>query len=104
MPAGTAGSLGCWPLAERAISVVIPTFERPESCARAVASALAQDPAPLEVLVCDDASSAGAVAQLEALAASAPRVRLLRAPQNSGSPAAGRRRGIEAAAGDWIAL
>ena len=91
-------------MAERAISVVIPTFERPESCARAVASALAQDAAPLEVLVCDDASGAAAVERLEALAASDPRIRLLPAAQNSGSPAAGRRRGIEAAAGEWIAL
>ena len=39
------------------VSAVISTFQRPDACERAVLSALGQDPAPIEVLVCDDGSA-----------------------------------------------
>src|SRR5436853_607913 len=65
-------------------------------------SALAQEPAPLEVLVCDDGSSPPTLERLRALEAADPRVRVLGAAHNTGSPGAGRNRGIRAARGAWL--
>src|SRR4051812_33918421 len=86
------------------VSAVITTYERPDDCERAVASALAQEPAPIEVLVCDDGSSVASAARLEALAAREPLVRYLRIEPNRGTPAAPRNLGIREARGDWIAF
>jgi glycosyltransferase involved in cell wall biosynthesis len=86
------------------ISVVIPTYERREECKRAVASALEQQPSPLEVLVCDDGSTDGTEAELNAWAREEPRLRYLRLRSNQGSPAPARDLGIQSARGEWIAL
>ena len=86
------------------VTVVIPTHERSEDCRRAVASVLAQDPSPLEVLVCDDGSGPAAEAALRSLATEDSRVRYLRAEPSAGTPAAARNLGIDRARGDWVAF
>ena len=81
------------------ITVVIPAFNREAFVGRAVASALAQRPVPpVEVLVVDDCSSDATAAAAEAAGA-----RVLRLGRNRGRGGA-RNAGVDAAAGDWIAL
>lgn len=46
--------LAVHPAAEPKISILLPTFERPELFEETLKSALAQDYAPLEILVCDN--------------------------------------------------
>jgi glycosyltransferase involved in cell wall biosynthesis len=84
------------------VSVVVPTFDRPALCARAVRSALAQDWATLEVIVVGDGCPRFD-ALLEALGDD-PRVRGINLPANHGpGGAVPRNVGIDAAAGEWIA-
>ena len=81
------------------VSVVIPAFNRPEMVARAVRSALEQQPRrPAEVIVVDDASSDDTAA-----AASAAGARVIRHEVNQGEGAA-RNTAIRAARHDWVAL
>jgi glycosyltransferase involved in cell wall biosynthesis len=86
------------------ISVVIPTYQRREACARAVASALEQEMSPLEVIVCDDGSSDRTEEDLRAWAEAEPRLRYLRLPANTGLLSRVRNLGIESARGDWVAF
>jgi glycosyltransferase involved in cell wall biosynthesis len=84
-----------------AVSVVIPTRDRPRQLARAVQSALAQSAADLEILVVDDASTTPAA---EGLAAFGDvRLRVLRHAQRRGASAA-RNTGIAHARGAFVAL
>lgn len=76
-------------------TVVIPTFDRPASLARAVASALAQTLTPLEVVVVDDGSAPAAAVPDD------PRVQLVRLAGNQGGAVA-RNAGIAAARGKYI--
>ncbi len=84
------------------VSVVIPTYNRCEDCQRAVRSVLEQEPAPLEVIVCDDGSTDGTRAEFERWQAEEPRLRYLRLPRNRGTPAPARNLGIASAQGEWI--
>lgn len=77
------------------LSVIVPTFGRPEAVARAVNSALAQD-ADLDVVVVDDASPMPICFAHE-------RVRVVRLDSNVGAAGA-RNAGVAAATGEWIAL
>ncbi len=81
------------------ISVVIPSFNRRHTLARALDSVFAQTSPADEVIVVDDGSSDGSA---ELVRSNYPQAILIRQP-NQGVSAA-RNRGIEAAAGDWIAL
>ena len=90
-------------MAEPRISVVIPTFQRPSTCAAAVASALAQTLAPLEVLVCDDGSSGETRERFSEWERDDERVRYLALP-HAGRPAPARNAGLRAARGDWVAF
>lgn len=67
-------------------------------------SALEQVPAPLEVLVCDDASTDGTQAELERWQESEPRLRYLRLSRNRGIPAPARNLGLASARADWVAF
>ena len=82
------------------ISAVIPTRDRRTLVRAAVESALAQDPAPLEVVVVDDGSHDGTA---DALAeAFGDAVRVVRARGNGA--AAARNLGAREARGDWVAF
>ncbi|MEA2291748.1 MAG: hypothetical protein QOF17_768, partial [Solirubrobacteraceae bacterium] len=81
-------------------SVIVPTHERPETCALAVDSALRQSRPPLEVVVCCDGCSPEAVRALRALAGP---VRVLDLPKAPGYGYANRNVALEAAEGDVIA-
>jgi glycosyltransferase involved in cell wall biosynthesis len=89
---------------EPRISVVVPTYQRHEQCARAVASALDQELAALEVLVCDDGSTDETEELFTRMSGEDPRVRYLRLPENHGTPAPARNLGISSARGDWVAF
>jgi glycosyltransferase involved in cell wall biosynthesis len=90
-------------VAEPLISVVIPTFQRPAACAAAVASALAQTLAPLEVVVCDNGSEDETQERFSQWMRDDPRVHYIRLSP-SGRPAPGRNAGVRAAGGDWVAF
>ena len=83
------------------VSVVVPTFSRPDLVKRAIRSALAQDVREVEVIVIidgpdDDTSRAvGAISD--------PRLRVLVLQRNSGVGIA-RNTGVAEARGKWIAL
>ena len=86
------------------ISVVIPTFRRPDLLARCLAAVTAQDldPARFEVIVADDAADDATRRQVEAVGSPAA-VRYIAVNGNQG-PAAARNRGWHAARGDVIAF
>jgi glycosyltransferase involved in cell wall biosynthesis len=92
------------PSDSNAISVVISTYKRPEACERALRSVLNQTEAPLEVLVCDDGSDDETEARMRDWERDDKRVRYLRVPRNSGTPATTRNLGIEHARGAWVAF
>jgi len=82
------------------LTVVIPTRNRPALLPRAVASALAQDGAAVEVVVVDDGSDPPAALPPEP--AADPRARLLRLDPGRGGSAA-RNAGIAAARARFVA-
>jgi glycosyltransferase involved in cell wall biosynthesis len=81
------------------VSVVIPTYNRESMLPRALDSVFAQTRAPAQVIVVDDGSTDGTA---EWVAARYQQITLL-IQENRGVSAA-RNCGIEAAAGEWIAL
>ena len=83
------------------VSVVIPTFGRPELVRRAVGTALAQTIRELEVIVVIDGDDPATGSVLAAV--DDDRLRVIRHPERRG---AGRARdtGADAAAGEWVAF
>ncbi|HZG40546.1 MAG TPA: glycosyltransferase family 2 protein [Nodosilinea sp.] len=77
------------------ITIIIPTYNRPQFLPQAVQSALAQTLEDLEVLVVDDGSS------IPVDLPPNPRLRILRLPENKGTAAA-RNAGARAAKGRYI--
>lgn len=84
------------------VTVVIPTYNRKSTIARAIRSVLDQSFTDLEVLVVDDGSTDETEAVVEAMAD--PRVRFLRPYSGNRGPSAARNAGIELASGDFIAF
>lgn len=80
------------------ISVIIPAYNRRDVLPRAIRSVLDQKPAPLEILVADDASTDGTPDWLQR---EFPSVKVLRLETNQG-PAAARNRALAQARGRWI--
>lgn len=80
-------------------SVVIPTYEREATIARAIDSALDQEHAPHEIVVVDDGSSDGTARVIQGFGG---RVRYL--PRAHGGVSAARNAGIRAATSEWIAF
>ena len=83
------------------ISVIVPAYRAAATLPFALRGLLAQSWRNLEVIVVDDCSPDDTVAVAEAVAATDPRVRVLRQPQNRGSYAA-RNAGLAAATGAFI--
>ena len=81
------------------ISVIIPTFNRAHTLARALDSVLAQIYLPKEIIVVDDGSNDETGVLLEKY----PVIKYVKLAENSGVSHA-RNVGIEKASGDWIAL
>jgi hypothetical protein len=84
------------------LSVVLPTHDRPERLERAARSVLDQPSGELELVIVDDASSAGTLEVVDRLAGD-PRVRVLRNEASLG-PGGSRNRGIAAATGDLLSF
>jgi glycosyltransferase involved in cell wall biosynthesis len=82
------------------VSVVVPVFQRESLLPRAVASALAQTHADVEVIVVDDGSADGTWACAQSLAARDPRVHALR--QDNAGPGLARNLGLSAASGEFV--
>jgi glycosyltransferase involved in cell wall biosynthesis len=88
-------------MVNRRISVVIPTYNRPEVTKRAILSALNQkNISDLEVVVVDDGSTDNTREVIEGL--NDPRVKYIY--QDNGGVSKARNTGIKAATGDFIAL
>lgn len=85
------------------VTIGITAFNARDSVGRAVASALAQDWRPLDIVVVDDASTDGTWDLVLALAAPHPEIRAFRQNTNQGVGAA-RNRVVAEARGDFIAF
>lgn len=88
------------------VSVVLPTYHRPDLLDRCLRALLAQTLPPdcFEVIVADDGHDDRTREQVQALAASAPvRLRYLR-PGDGRGPAVARNAGWRAAQGRWVAF
>jgi glycosyltransferase involved in cell wall biosynthesis len=83
------------------VSIVVPVFDRLAALRDTVASVFAQTCADFELIIADDGSGPETRAWLESLAD--PRVRIMWLA-HSGSPAATRNAGIEAAGADYVAF
>lgn len=84
----------------RNISVIIPCYKAAATLRRAAASALADAPAGLELLLVDDGSPDDTGTLCDTLAAEDQRVRALHRP--NGGAGAARNTGLDAARGDWV--
>lgn len=89
------------PTSYPSISVIIPTFNRAGTIARAIDSALSQTVSVLEILVVDDGSLDDTAGVVRGYAD--PRIRWIRLPVNQGAQAA-RIRGIQEARGEFLAF
>lgn len=83
--------------------VVIPCFNRARTVGTAVASVLAQVPAPERILLVDDGSSDDTARVLAELEARHACVRAVLLPRNGGASAA-RNAGLALARADWVAF
>jgi glycosyltransferase involved in cell wall biosynthesis len=83
------------------VSTVIPVHNRPAMLADAVASVLAQDWRPIEIIVVDDGSTDDTPQAAQALQRAHPGImHVIR--QDNGGPGRARQRGLEAARGEFI--
>lgn len=81
------------------VSVVVPVRNGEAYLAEALASLLAQDPPPVEIVVVDDGSTDGSA---DVARAAGPRVKVVtQAPQGAG---AARNRGVGATTAGWLAF
>jgi glycosyltransferase involved in cell wall biosynthesis len=85
------------------ISVVLPTHNRAEYLALAVASALAQTESDIELIVVDDASTDSTPELLADLAVADKRIHVIRNNVSVGGAGA-RNAGIQASRGEWVAF
>jgi GT2 family glycosyltransferase len=84
------------------ITVIVPTFNRADCLAAAVQSVLGQTYDNLEVLICDDGSTDGTRALVEARWGNEPRVRYLW--QANRGVSAARNLGIRSSSGGYVAF
>ena len=84
-------------------SILIPVYNSAPTLARCLRSAMQQTMADIEILVADDASTDDSAAIAETIAATDPRITLLRLPQNGGKPKAMNIL-VQRATGDFLAV
>lgn len=84
------------------VSVILPTKNRISTLPFAIQSVLAQSFRDLELIAIDDGSTDGTFEKLEEVAATDPRIRVIRNASSIGFPAA-LNRGLNEAKGEWIA-
>ena len=82
------------------VSIVMPCYQNGGTIARSVHSVQAQTFADWKLIAVDDGSTDDTLAQLNTLAASEPRMRVIH--QENGGVSAARNAGIDAAQGDWL--
>jgi CDP-glycerol glycerophosphotransferase len=85
------------------ISVVVPFHDNEDDLAACLNSIAAQTHRELEVIMVDDGSTDGGAAIAKAKAEADPRFRLIQ-PPGGGSPGFARNRGLEEAAGEFLAF
>ena len=85
------------------VTVIIPVFNSAATLVRAAGSALRQAVTPLELLIVDDGSSDGTLAEASRIAETDPRVQVIALRENRGKPHA-MNRAIAQATGRWIAV
>lgn len=85
------------------VSVIMPAFQAAGTLERAARSVLIQDPARLELLIVDDASSDQTLTVAQKLATQDTRVKVLLHPQNLGAAEA-RNTALRVAAGRYLAF
>ncbi|AKH42789.1 succinoglycan biosynthesis protein ExoO [Altererythrobacter atlanticus] len=85
------------------VSFAIACYNAKPYLQAAVQSALDQRDISCEVLIVDDGSSDGSLAEAEEMARRDPRIRVFRTPRNSG-PAGARNIALEQMRGDWFAI
>src|SRR5580658_2435485 len=85
------------------VTVIIPVFNSATTLARAATSALRQNVAPLELLIIDDGSEDGSLAEASRIAGTDARVRVMAVRENRGKPHA-MNRAVAQAHGHWIAV
>ena len=94
-------------MSQKKVSVIIPTYKRPEFLLRAIASVLCQDYENVEILVVDDNNDGDEFRKETSLLmnrfANNPKIKYLRHVKNSNGSAA-RNTGIKNASGDYIAF
>lgn len=84
------------------LSVIIPVYNMERSLEKCVASVLGQTMEGLELILVDDGSTDGSPAIVDRLAVENPNVRAVHQPNSK--QGAARNRGIEAAAGEYVAF
>ena len=84
-----------------AVSVIIPSFNRPDFLQEALLSALNQTIPPVEILVIDDGSDPEALSIIQSLAAIHDCIRIIALGQHLGVSHA-RNVGLDLAVGEWI--
>ena len=85
------------------VSVVMPAYNCEKYIKKSIASVISQTYQNWELLVCDDCSTDGTRAVVEALAEKEPRIKYYKIPENVGASEA-RNFGIEKATGRYIAF
>jgi glycosyltransferase involved in cell wall biosynthesis len=85
------------------ISVILPNYNHGKYLKRAIEALLAQNPAPREIVVIDDASTDDSLATLDVLARRSAKIRVLKHAENKGLVAA-QNGGLAVASGNLIYL
>jgi glycosyltransferase involved in cell wall biosynthesis len=83
------------------ISVIIPTYNRPNYLTTAIESVLRQTSPPLEIIIVDDGSSDGTEQIIKTMISAIP-IRFMR--QSNQGPSAARNLGVSRAQADWVAF
>jgi succinoglycan biosynthesis protein ExoO len=85
------------------VSVIVPAFRAEDTIADAIAGLQQQTLRDIEIIVVDDASPDGTAQVVRRLAATDPRIVLLKTERNAG-PGIARNLGLEHARSTWVAL